>query len=132
MRSNRWITCAGLATAMVVVSACASIAPGIGRPTVTPGSVTEHQGGQVVFCTGQPGGAIAGQELLVVERTRRPLQPSNPSGAVRAERRTVGSVRVVELVDGHYARAQVVSGVARRGAVVELAPARLPLSMPSP
>ncbi len=79
------------------------------------GSILEVTGKDVYLCVGKKDGATVGQEMDVVRFTR-----SNPSPKVtNFKRDTVGKIKILEIVDEHMAKAQIVSGKAQAGDVAE-------------
>lgn len=79
------------------------------------GSILEVTGKDVYLCVGKKDGASAGQELDVVRFTR-----SNPSPKVANYKRdTVGKIKIIEIVDEHMAKAQIVSGKVQAGDIAE-------------
>lgn len=105
-------------TSLLLLSACSSI-EGVRHEYVMRGQVVEVTGRDAVVCLGLRDGARVGQELqayrLVTTTTGTPAR--NPP---RWERHKVGVVRIVEVVDEHFARAQVISGDVAVNNLVEL------------
>lgn len=93
----------------------ATSAQNIGHAWFMRGSILEVNGKDVYLCVGKKDGATAGQEMDVVRFTR-----SNPSPKVSTFKRdTVGKIKIIEIVDEHMAKAQIVSGKAQTGDVAE-------------
>lgn len=108
--------------AALLTTACASTSgtstTGSYHRYLMRGSIVEMTGDSVVLCIGSEDGATVGQELAVyrVERGRGSRSPM-------FERVKAGRVRIVEIVNGHFARADVVDGEASPNWIVELEPA---------
>jgi hypothetical protein len=58
-----------------------------------------------------------GQELDVYNVGAKPMMYNEPPGFKREH---TGKIRIVEILDEHFARATLVSGKAERGYIVEL------------
>ena len=82
------------------------------------GQVLEKQNETLVVCVGQADGAQVGQALDVIRHKRRIRH--SWTGGPRYRRENVGQVRIVELFDGHYAEAEVISGSPMVNDTVEL------------
>lgn len=122
MNSQLKTTIANLARMMLVVmllallSACASNGPV--RHYFMQGQVLSVTDQQVVLCIGTAHGAEAGQVLSVFRHTPVDTSPkAPPQGFQRAE---MGQVRIVEVFDEHYARAEVVAGTIHVNDTAEL------------
>jgi len=82
------------------------------------GSILSAQGQGIYVCIGTEHGAVPGQVLDVVKVVR--VRSGSPKAAPRFERRHIGKLRIDEVVNGHFARATLVEGVAREGNIVML------------
>ena len=82
------------------------------------GQVLEKQNETLVVCVGQADGAQVGQVLDVIRHKRR-IRHSR-AGGPRYRRENVGQVRIVELLDSHYAETEVISGSPKVNDTVEL------------
>lgn len=101
---------------IVLLSACASNGPV--RHYFMQGQVLSVNDQQVVLCIGTAHGAEAGQVLSVFQHT--PIQ-TTPKAPPQGFRRTeMGQVRIVEVFDEHYARAEVVAGTIHVNDTAEL------------
>ena len=110
-----------LMSVLVGMSACSSL-KSAEHEYFMRGQVVEVAGNEVVVCIGSADGAQVSQELTVYK-----LVNKNPAGGPgknppRWERVNVGAVRVVEVLDEHFAKAQVTSGKVAVNDVVELVP----------
>jgi hypothetical protein len=82
------------------------------------GQILEVADGAAVVCIGTYDGASIGQVLDVVRHVRRSNAPKLTGNPFRRE--TVGSVRISEIFDEHYSRAEIVTGSPRVNDSVEL------------
>jgi len=79
------------------------------------GSIIEKSGSEVYLCIGTNDGASVGQELEVfkVSMTGQPKSPS-------FSRKLTGKIKITQIYDEHFAKADVISGSAEKNDVVEL------------
>jgi predicted small secreted protein len=111
---------AAVLTAVVLGTAACSTLGGAGHRYLMRGQVVEVAGSEVVLCVGSRDGATAGQELTVYKLVSSNVGgPKNPT---RWEKVRVGTVRIGQVVDEHFARAEVTSGDVQVNNVVELKP----------
>ena len=105
---------------LVAMSACSSL-KSAGHEYVMRGQVVAIDGKEAVVCLGTRDGAQVGQQLSVYRSVEKGVggPGKNPP---RWERINVGAVRLVEVVDEHFAKAQVTSGEVSRHDIVELKP----------
>jgi hypothetical protein len=82
------------------------------------GSVIEIQDSNIYICIGSRDGAKVGQELDVYNVGAKPMMYNQPPGFTREN---TGKIRIVEILDEHFARTILISGKAERGYIVELA-----------
>lgn len=101
---------------IVLLSACASNGPV--RHYFMQGQVLSVSDQQVVLCIGTAHGAEAGQVLSVFRHT--PIDTSPKSAPQGFQRQEMGQVRIVEVFDEHYARAEVVTGTIHVNDTAEL------------
>ncbi|MFZ5635588.1 MAG: hypothetical protein ACOY82_03270 [Pseudomonadota bacterium] len=105
-----------------VVLALSSIAiaddGGIRHGFIMRGQVIDTDRNSVVVCIGRRDGAEVGQILDVVRHKKSTR--SSRANYPQYERTVVGSVRITEVFDDHYARAEVVQGTAKRSDIIEL------------
>ena len=112
-----------LGPVLVALAAIACAAPP-GEPSfrhrhLMKGSITAIEDGEGYLCIGTQDGAAPGQVLDVVRVLRAGPRGQKSSG-VRFKREHVGKVKIIEVVDEHFARAERVEGEAREGDIVEL------------
>lgn len=107
-----------IAMTMMALAGCASLRSAEHK-YIMKGQVLEVNDGQVVLCIGKADGATAGQEFQVYRYKRTPYV-SPKQTAQRFKREEVGSVRITQVVDVHYAEASVVSGDVQVHDVAEL------------
>src|SRR3546814_20697502 len=96
------------------------------------GQVLEKGDETLVVCVGQADGAQVGQVLDVIRHKRR-IRHSR-AGGPRYRRENVGQVRIAELLDSHYAEAEVISGrptVNEPAELIRPSQARRPCRCPS-
>jgi hypothetical protein len=81
------------------------------------GQILENDAGALTLCIGKQDGAQAGQVLDVVRHVR--VSGALKSGP-RFRQQDVGKVRIVAVVDEHYATARIVSGTPQVNDTVQL------------
>lgn len=115
--NRRWIGFALLAVLASGLGACASMGRAY-HSAIMRGSILEASGDRVYLCIGSRDGAAVGQELTVVKFVKGPLEVSRTGPSYRRE--GTGKVRITEIVDEHFAWAEVTAGDAAVGSLVEL------------
>lgn len=91
------------------------------HPYFMRGSIIEAAASDVYLCIGSADGAKIGQELDVYKiNTRITRKP----GEYSFTRELTGKVRITQIVDEHFARAEVISGTVARNEIAELKVAR--------
>ena len=118
-RLGRFFATAALVViGLFTVVACAAIqqSPAYHR-ILMKGSIIYTTDTGVYLCIGKKDGATVGQELDVYKITYTG-QPKAPS----FKREKTGKVRIIEIIDEHFATAVVVSGTAVKNDIVELEP----------
>ena len=121
MRSNRWAVFIFVSVALALASAATVFAtdePGVRHRYFMKGQLLEVDSQGVYLCIGTNDGAHAGQQLDVFRYGR--AKDANPKAAPRFERKRIGRIEVVEVVDEHFARGKVLAGELRIGDVAEL------------
>lgn len=94
------------------------VAQGIGHTWIMRGQVVAIEPTGLVLCIGKSDGAQPGQILDVY---RAEYHPHNPKANLPAYKRVkVGSVTISEVIDDHFARAQVTEGKLAKHDIVEL------------
>jgi hypothetical protein len=91
------------------------------------GSIVDISGSHVYLCIGSNDGAAVGQELHVYKIVQT---STSSTGQIAREGRVprnpvyskqfTGKVKIIEIVDEHFAKAEVISGKAELNDVVEL------------
>ena len=102
---------------LTTLSACESL-QSARHEYLMRGQVLEATASEVLICVGSSDGARTGQELSAYRfapNTGRPIRPPY-------ERVQTGTVRIGEVIDEHFARAQVTSGAPAVYDIVELHP----------
>ena len=89
---------------------CAAVYHGL----LMKGSIIEASDSEVYLCIGSKDGASVGQELDVYKVIR--VTRARPT----FRREHTGKVRIIEIVDEHFARATVIFGKAEKDDIVEL------------
>lgn len=106
--------------ATVLSTAACSTMQGAGHQYLMRGQVVEVTGSEAVVCVGSRDGAKVSQELTAYKLVSSNVGgPKNPT---RWEKVRVGTVRIEQVVDEHFARAKVTSGEIQVNNVVELKP----------
>jgi hypothetical protein len=115
----RFYLIAVLSSVLLAISACSSM-QSARHEYLMRGQVVEISGSEAVVCIGSKDGAQVGQELVVYKLVSRNSGGSPKNSPPRWERVEVGSVRIMQVIDEHFATAQVVSGPVEVNHVVEL------------
>jgi len=100
------------------IAGCAGL-ESAGHKYLMRGQVLESTGDTVHICIGSNDGAQAGQELTAYKIERRPGPHKN---AVSFQREKTGTIKIIQVVDEHFATARVTSGEVKENFVVELNP----------
>lgn len=108
---------AALALAGMLVVGSASAAELYHR-LLMQGQVLAVEDNSLVVCIGEAGGAKVGQELALVRHTR--THAATKASGPMFRREEIGRVRIAEIFDEHYARAEVLEGIAKDNDMVEL------------
>lgn len=113
-----------LAILFIAVAGCATM-KSLGHKYIMKGQILDVSNGEVSLCIGSADGATVGQELPVY---RYIVVPKGPYTGVRTRatplsyrRETVGSVKITQIVDEHFARATILQGDLKENDVAELA-----------
>ncbi len=115
----RLLMTAFLTSMLLSLSACSSL-QGAGHKYLMRGQVVEVSGSEAVVCVGSRDGARVSQELTAYKMVS--TNTGSPKTPTRWVKTKVGTVRIVQVVDEHFATAQVVSGDVQVNNVVELNP----------
>ena len=83
------------------------------------GQILEMTNGTAYLCIGSSEGAKVGQEYDVY-RFEKAESPGKQQSSYKREK--TGAVKIIEIVDEHFARAEVVSGEVKENLFVELKP----------
>lgn len=109
-----------LAVLFIAVAGCATM-QSVEHKYFMKGQVLDVSDGEAYICIGSAEGAKAGQEFSVY-RYIRLAYGSSKQKSPSYKRETVGSVKIIQVVDEHYAKASVISGNIQVNDVAELAP----------
>jgi hypothetical protein len=101
---------------LALLSACATNSPT--HHYFMQGQVLSVQDQNVELCVGTAHGAEVGQVLSVYRN--EPVHAAPKSPRVGFKRVPMGQVRIVEVFDEHYARAEIVSGEVHANDTAEL------------
>lgn len=101
---------------LALLSACATNSPT--RHYFMQGQVLSVEDQNAVVCVGTAHGAEVGQVLSVYRN--EPVRSAPKSSRTGFKRVPMGQVRIVEVFDEHYARAEIVSGEVHANDTAEL------------
>ncbi len=101
---------------LALLAACATNSPT--RHYFMQGQVLSVEDKSVVLCVGTAHGAEVGQVLSVYRNEQVRTAPKATAGGFK--RVPMGQVRIVEVFDEHYARAEVVTGEIHANDTAEL------------
>lgn len=116
----RRITLFSLFAAIFIFTAagCATL-QAAGHKYSMKGQILDVDNGEVYLCIGSAEGANAGQELPVYRYSKVPYGGAK-QGAPTFKRESIGSVKITQVVDEHFAKANVLSGNIMVNDVAEL------------
>jgi hypothetical protein len=100
---------------LVMLGACSTNR--IYHESLMRGQIVRAEGDQIVLCIGSNDGADEGMTFNVFNVR---YEGSITEGTDNYERKLVGTVSITEVIDGHFARANVMSGKVRLNDMVEL------------
>lgn len=115
----RFYLIAVLSSVLLAISACSSM-QSARHEYLMRGQVVEISGSDAVVCIGSKDGAQVGQELTAYKLVSRNSGGSPKNSALRWERVKVGSVRIEQVIDEHFATARVIDGNVAANNIVEL------------
>ena len=120
MRKHRGAVLAVILAVMLLTVSCAAISENIYHGYYMKGSIIETYDSEVYLCIGKKDGAAVGQELDVKRYwySRNPKTGQKGKGGFEY----TGKVRIVEVLDEHFAKAVIISGKAEKNSIVELGP----------
>ncbi|MHC1697930.1 MAG: hypothetical protein AB9919_07735 [Geobacteraceae bacterium] len=107
-----------LATLFLFVAGCATMETA-GHKYIMKGQVLDVSGGEAYLCIGSADGASSGQEFPVYRYVKLPFagpKQTTPSFT----REMVGTVKIKQVVDVHYATATILNGDIKTNDVAEL------------
>ena len=104
----------------VFAAGCATMQTA-GHKYMMKGQILEVSDGEAYLCIGSAEGAKAGQEFSVYRYSKLPHTSAKQAGP-SYKRETVGSVKINQVVDEHFAKANIVAGDIRVNDVAELTP----------
>lgn len=109
-----------LAILFIAAAGCATMET-VSHKYIMKGQVLDVSDGEAYLCIGSADGAKAGQEFPVYRYVRLPFAGTKQA-APSFKREEVGSVKIKEVVDVHYARATILRGDIKVNDVAELVP----------
>lgn len=115
---NRFYGTAVLTAVLMAISACSSI-QSARHEYLMRGQVVEIEGSEAVICVGSQDGAKTGQELNAYKLVAKNFGGSAKTPA-RWEKVKVGTVRIEQVIDEHFAKARVTNGDIVVNNIVEL------------
>lgn len=104
-----------LVTCAIFITSCATVESGYHR-FVMRGSVVDLVDSNVYLCIGSADGAAVGQELKAYKIVETSGNPKTRT----FQKSDTGKVKIMEIVDEHFARAIVISGKVEKNDIVEL------------
>jgi hypothetical protein len=108
-------------TVAILFVGCASFRA-VHHKYVMRGSILLTSGNEVYLCIGSRDGAQVGQKFdvykLVAQGVNQPGKGAVPSMTFRKER--TGSIKITQIVNEHFARADIVNGTVQKDYVAEL------------
>ncbi len=105
-----------VAASLIAMSSCAT-ASHVQHGYLMRGSIIEKKDGKVYLCIGAKDGAMVGQ-VLKVYRVDKSTSGS-PKAPISFTKVETGTIKVVSIVDEHFAMADVISGAAEVGYIAE-------------
>jgi hypothetical protein len=113
---------AGVSTVLVILfvfaAGCATMETA-GHKYIMRGQILEVADNEAYLCVGSRDGAKVGQELAVYRFVRMPTVTSKSPLPIY-KRESAGRIKIVEIMDEHYARARVLSGDVKANYVAEM------------
>jgi hypothetical protein len=107
-----------LAMLFILVAGCATL-DSAGHKYVMKGQVLDVSDSVAYLCIGSADGAKVGEEFLVYRYEKLPFAgPKQTTPSFKRE--TVGSVKITQIVDVHYATASILNGDIKVHDVAEL------------
>lgn len=105
-----------IAVTILNISCAATLERGL-HSGLMKGSIVEVSGPDVYICVGTRDGATVGQEFEVYNIDAKPMvYKASPN----FKKELTGKIRIVEILDEHFAKAVVIFGKADRNSIVEL------------
>lgn len=102
----------------IVLSGCASFG-GAGHKYLMKGQILEVNNQETYLCIGSAEGAKAGQQFTVY-RYIKAMGSVEKQSLPRYKREVVGTVKISEVVDEHFAKATILNGDIKTNDVAEL------------
>jgi hypothetical protein len=115
MKSNYFIMTLSI-IALSIIASCASLETAR-HNYIMRGQILESTNAGIYLCIGSADGAEVGQEYTVYKFIKTEDVKTN---IPRYSREETGTVKIIEIVDVHYAKAKILTGEAKANYVVEL------------
>ena len=109
-----------LAILFIVTAGCATM-QSAGHKYMMKGQILDVSDGVAYLCIGSAEGAKEGQEFAVYRHTKLPYS-GGKQASPSYKREEVGAVKIIEVVDVHYARANILRGDIKENDIAELSP----------
>jgi hypothetical protein len=109
-----------LAILFLVTAGCATM-QSAGHKYFMKGQILDVSDGVAYLCIGSAEGAKEGQEFAVYRHTKLPFS-GGKQASPSYKREEVGSVKITQVVEEHYAKANILRGNIKENDVAELAP----------
>lgn len=100
---------------IVAISGCASWQR-VYHGVLMKGSIIETSDSEIYLCIGKKDGASVGQELDVYKIISSTTNPKVPM----FRREHTGKIKIIEIIDDHFAKAIIISGKAEKNDIVEI------------
>lgn len=105
--------------AFMFMVSCSSVEKGY-HGYIMRGTILESSGKDVYLCIGSRDGAKAGDEFTVYKNKLISTKETSDKTQQRWAREETGKVKIMEIVNEHYAKGTILSGKAEVNSVVEL------------
>jgi len=105
----------------IAVAGCATM-ESAGHKYVMKGQILDVSNGEANLCIGSAEGAKAGQEFTVYRNVRLPFTNPSKEEHPSYKREQIGTVKIEQVFNEHYAKAKIVSGDIKANDVAELCP----------
>jgi hypothetical protein len=108
-----------LAFLFILTAGCATM-QNVEHKYFMKGQILDVSDGEAYLCIGSAEGAQAGQEFAVYRHEKLAYIPKGGSPSFKREE--VGAVKIIQVVDVHFAKAKILRGDVKVNDVAELSP----------